>query len=172
MTAPTPARRLLLVPVLLSAVFAGGAIGRVQDLCGPFTDVSLPSVLRPRDVLPRDHRRHFPDNLLAGFWVTRGQAAVFVSKGVNQAIARSSRRAALGQWWTTQSNAAIGRTTLPGSISGPCVSDGADVWVSSYPDGNVFRVRASDGRFLETWSGARFSYGLLSAMGEDLRQRK
>ena len=33
--------------------------------------------------------------------MTRGQAAVFVSKDVNQAIARSSRRAALEQWWTT-----------------------------------------------------------------------
>jgi hypothetical protein len=98
--------------------------------------------------------------------VTRGQAAVFVAKGVNQAIARSSRRAALGQWWTTGSAAAVGRTPLPGHYTaGPCVSDGTDVWVSSYVDGKVFRVRASDGKFLETWTDASHSFGLLSAMG-------
>ncbi len=166
MKAPTPARRLFLVPLAVCAVFAGGAVARVQDICGPFTDVSAalcPYVLEMYYLgitAGTSPTTYSPDATL-----TRGQAAVFVSKGVNQAIARSSRRAALGQWWTTASDAALGRTVLPGIYTGPCVSDGTDVWVSSYPDGNVFRVRASDGRFLETWTGATASWALLSAMG-------
>ena len=33
-------RRLLIIPLCFFAAFAGGAVRRVQDQCGPFTDVS------------------------------------------------------------------------------------------------------------------------------------
>jgi hypothetical protein len=159
-------RKLLVAPALLAAALAGAATRIITDQCGPFTDVSpqlCPYVLEMYylGITAGTSATTYSPNAT----VTRGQAAVFVSKGVNQALARSSRRAALGQWWTTTDASATGRTALPGSSTGPCVSDGTDVWVSSYPDGNVSRVRASDGRLLGTWTGAPFSWALLSAMG-------
>jgi hypothetical protein len=159
-------KKILLAPILLLALLAGGAVRIVQNQCGPFTDVSpaiCPYVLEMYYLgitAGTSPTTYSPDNP-----VTRGQAAVFVSKGVNQAIARSSRVAGVGQWWGEGRPLAVGRTVLPGMYTSRCVSDGADVWVSSYPDGNVFRVRASDGKFLETWTGAPFSDALLSAMG-------
>ncbi len=165
MKAPTPARRLLIVPVLLCAVFAGGAVASVQDQCGPFTDVSpalCPYVLEMYYLgitAGTSATTYSPDNV-----VTRGQAAVFVAKGVNQAIARSSRRAALGQWWNTSGSAATSTTnvgTRPIGVS----CDGADVWSANHKAGTVFRVRASDGRLLETWTGATNAFAVLVAMG-------
>ena len=98
--------------------------------------------------------------------VTRGQAAVFVSKGVNQAIARSSRRAALGQWWTRVDDqiSHIGWTQVT-DYPGLPIADGADIWVPGQLPGEVSRVRASDGKLLETWSGAEEATAALSAMG-------
>jgi S-layer homology domain len=94
--------------------------------------------------------------------VTRGQSAVFVSKATNQTLARSSRRAALGQWWTVQSTATLGSTPLPDFL-GLSAADGEDIWVGQ---GNeVVRVRASDGRLLETWTNAYGAYGIQVAMG-------
>src|SRR5262245_37712059 len=96
-------RRLLVLPLAMAGALAGGvAMGFVQDLCGPFTDVSpafCPYVAEmyylgiTAGTSPTTYSPNNP--------VTRGQAAVFVSKGVNQALARSSRRAAFGQWWTS-----------------------------------------------------------------------
>jgi hypothetical protein len=85
-----------------AAALAGAATGIVQDQCGPFTDASpaiCPYVLEMYVLgitAGTSPTTYSPDAT-----VTRGQAAVLVSKGVNQAIARSSLRAALGQWWTT-----------------------------------------------------------------------
>jgi hypothetical protein len=42
---------------------------------------------------------------------------------------------------------------------------GADVWVASLTAGAVTRVHGSDGRVLETWTGASNSVGILSAIG-------
>src|SRR6266545_1933200 len=42
-------------------------------------------------------------------------------------------------------------------------SDGADLWVSR--GSLVSRVRASDGKLLETWTGADIAFGVLPAMG-------
>jgi len=166
MKAPTPARRLVLVPLALCAVFAGGAVARVQDVCGPFTDVSpslCPYVLEMYYLgitAGTSPTTYSPDATL-----TRGQAAVFVSKGVNQAIARSSRRAALGQWWTRIDDliSHIGWTEVV-PYPGVPVADGADIWVPGEL-GAVSRVRASDGKLLETWTGAEEAIVALSAMG-------
>jgi hypothetical protein len=74
-----------------------------------------------------------------------------------------SRRAALDQFWTTQNAAALGLTTVG---NGPELlkADGADIWVA-HQDGTIRRVRASDGKVLETWTGATNSRGVLVAMG-------
>jgi S-layer family protein len=90
-------RRLAFLSLALCALLAGGATRVVQDVCGPFADV--PPTLCPYVgemyylgiTAGTSPTTYSPDNP-----VTRGQAAVFESKGINQAIARSSRRAALG----------------------------------------------------------------------------
>ncbi len=155
----------------LGVILGGAMMGAVRDLCGPFTDVSpalCPYVLEMYYLgitAGTSPTTYSPDNV-----VTRGQAAVFVSKGVNQAIARSSRRAALGQWWTPthvrwvwQSGLALTALPEPPGPFGAMASDGTDVWVGGYD--SVFRVRASDGRVLQTWPVARAPYSILPAMG-------
>jgi hypothetical protein len=144
------------------AIAAGVATARVQDICGPFTDVSpalCPYVLEMYYLgitVGTSPTTYSPDNP-----VTRGQAAVFVSKGVNQTIARSTRRAALGQWWVPRR---LGLSILAGEAPGHPQSDGADVWVPREA-GGVERIRASDGSVLTSWSGADGGYAALVAMG-------
>lgn len=157
--------RTLTLTVLASlAIAAGVAAGRVQDVCGPFTDVSpalCPYVLELYYLgitAGTSPTTYSPDATM-----TRGQAAVFVSKGVNQAIARSSRRAALGQWWTTKTVDAMGITSIPGIQT--IRSDGTDLWISKPLLGSVTRVRASDGRVVDTWTGLYGATDVLPAMG-------
>lgn len=147
-------RRLLIVPLALAAVAAGAATHIIQDQCGPFTDVSpayCPYVLEAyyTGITAGTSATTFSPDIP----ITRGQAAVFATKGLNQALARGSRRAALGQWWTTQPQYTNGLgTTLVGVQPLGVASDGADIWVASQGDATVSRVRASDGKLLETWT--------------------
>ena len=163
-------KRVLIVPLLLGAVFAGGVAKVVQDQCGPFTDVTpafCPYVLELYylGITAGTSATTFsPDDPL-----TRGQGAVFIAKGLNQSLARSSRPAALGQWWTTTPQFALGLGVTPlGPSPFLCASDGTDVWaVSAVPEtsGTVARVRASDGRLVETWTDALGAQGIVGAMG-------
>jgi hypothetical protein len=97
--------------------------------------------------------------------VTREQMAAFVTRTLDQSLKRGSQRAALQQFWTTQGGNNLGLTDvgigprLPGS-------DGADVWVANTGGNSVSRVRASDGKLLETWTGATGAWAVLSAMGK------
>jgi hypothetical protein len=160
-------RPLLLVTVAICALLAGGATRVVQDQCGPFTDVTpafCPYILELYylGVTAGTSATTFsPDDPL-----TRGQGSVFVAKGLNQALARSSRRAALGQWWQPRYflwNEGLAVTPLPDVVLGPVLSDGADVWVGGST--SVFRVRASDAKLLDTWTIASPAGAMLSAMG-------
>src|SRR5690348_15698901 len=135
---PGPARAILMkrawiVPLALSALLAGGATRVVQDQCGPFTDVTpgfCPYVLELYylGITAGTSATTFsPDDPL-----TRGQGAVFIAKGLNQTLARSSRRAALGQWWTTTPrwDDRIGTIDVGLNPIG-IASDGADLWVAN-----------------------------------------
>ena len=75
-----------------------------------------------------------------------------------------SRRAILDQFWTPQDDTVLGSTTV-GSEPLLVRSDGADLWVANINSNSVSRVRASDGKLLETWTGAAGAYGVLVAMG-------
>ena len=44
--------------------------------------------------------------------------------------------------------------------------DGKDLWIPSRTTSTVFRVRASDSRLLETWTGAPFANDAVIAMGK------
>jgi hypothetical protein len=164
-------RRLVIVPLALLAVAVGAATRAVQDQCGPFTDVSplfCPYVLEAYytgitvGTSPTTFSPDVP--------ITRGQAAVFTTKALNQALARGSRRAALGQWWQTSVGPSpgvqLGWTDLGSSAQlGQAVSDGTDVWVVDQNGSFVDRVHGSDGRFLENWAISDLPNRLLVAMG-------
>ena len=164
-------KTLRMLPLALVALMAGGATRIVQDQCGPFTDVTpgfCPYVLELYylGITAGTSATTFsPDDPL-----TRGQGAVFIAKGLNQSLARSSPRAALGQWWTTTPHWDLDLgTTFLGLDSAPygVASDDADVWVAVRPD-SVARIRASDGKLLETWTGMHNALVPLVALGRVL----
>ena len=76
------------------------------------------------------------------------------------------RRAALRQFWTPQTAAAVGVTALASALRF-VESDGADLWVTSATD-TVSRVRGSDGKLLDTWTGVTGSFDVVIAMGRIL----
>jgi hypothetical protein len=97
--------------------------------------------------------------------VSREQMAAFITRTMDQSVKRASNRAALNQYWTTQTENNLALTTVefnPVLVQ----SDGADLWVANSSSGTVSRVRASDGKLLETWTGATNAIGVLSAMGK------
>src|SRR5262249_12072804 len=96
--------------------------------------------------------------------VSRLQMAAFLSRTVDSALKRGSRRAALDQYWTPKNSDVLGITTVG---TGPFLpaSDGGDVWVATSTGNSVSRVRASDGKLLETWTGATSPSAVLVAMG-------
>ena len=96
--------------------------------------------------------------------VPREQMAAFVTRTMDQSLRRGSRRASLNQWWTPNSHNDLAMTDVGPSSPNAVACDGADVWVSS-ADGTISRVRASDGRLLETWTGATQPYGVVAAKG-------
>jgi hypothetical protein len=99
--------------------------------------------------------------------VTREQMAAFLTRTLDASLARGSRRAALDQWWTQSphyDDASMGLTTV-GTNPQNVKSDGADIWVTNFTSGTVSRVRASDGKKLDDWTGATMAEGVLVAMG-------
>jgi hypothetical protein len=95
--------------------------------------------------------------------VTREQMAAFITRTQDSALKRGSNRAALDQWWT-QVTLPSSATTQVGSQPLLVRSDGNDLWVANF-GGTVSRVRASDGKLLETWTGATGAWGVLVARG-------
>jgi hypothetical protein len=94
--------------------------------------------------------------------VPREQMAAFITRTLDQSLKRGSRRAALNQFWTPTSDG-LGLTTVGGTPQ-LVESDGTDLWVASF-NNSVSRVRASDGKLLDTWTGADFAFGVLAAKG-------
>ena len=96
--------------------------------------------------------------------VTREQMAAFITRTLDQSLRRGSRRAALKQFWTTQGPFDAPLTSVGNGASG-VACDGTDLWVANYSSGTVSRVRASDGKLLETWTGADGAIRVLVARG-------
>jgi hypothetical protein len=168
--APTRSNRL--VPAFAASVLVVllGASSVLFGVCGPFTDVAAdafcPFVLEifylgittgttPTTYDPTSN-------------VNRLQMAAFLSRSVDGVLKRGGRRAALDQYWTTQNDTVLGLTTV-GFSPQLLKSDGADIWVANASGGGtVSRVRANDGKLLETWTGALEAVGVLVAMGRIL----
>ncbi len=135
--------------------------------CSPFTDVAL-------DGFCPFVREIFDTGITAGTTattfspadnVTRLQMAAFLSRAVDAVLLRGGRHAALDQFSTPAAGASLGVTTV-GLQPNLVRSDGADLWIANGSGGGtVSRVRGSDGRLLETWTGASSAYGVLAAMG-------
>jgi hypothetical protein len=160
------------VPTIVACALGAallGASSALLGLCGPFTDVAAdafcPFVLEiftlgittgtsPTTYDPTSN-------------VNRLQMAAFLSRSVDGVLKRGSRRAALDQFWTTQNSTVLGLTTV-GSSPVLLKSDGADIWVANVNGSSVSRVRASDGKLQETWTGATSAVGVLVAMGRIL----
>ena len=147
-------RFAVLAPFVAAAVFLGAAV-ELLGVCGPFTDVAA-------DVFCPLVLEIFYMGITTGTTATtydpnantsRLQMATFLSRTVDSVLKRGSRRAALNQNWTKRVASSVGITNVPGFGSLP-ESDGQDIWAPSYVNGTVARVRASDGRLLETWDGA------------------
>jgi hypothetical protein len=99
--------------------------------------------------------------------VPREQMAAFVTRALDQSLMRGSKHAALDQFWTNQGGNSLGLTTLPASTMPQLSqSDGADVWVADSGGNRVIRVRASDGKVLDSWTGANSAVAVLCAMGK------
>jgi hypothetical protein len=96
--------------------------------------------------------------------VLRQQMAAFVTRTMDQSLKRGSRRAALDQYWTPTPADGLALTTI-GTYPTQVKSDGADLWVANVSSETVSRVRASDGKLLETWTGAPGVYTVLAAKG-------
>src|SRR5499433_1681286 len=164
---PFPAGRrvLVLVPTLFTVLLSAGA-SALLGVCGPFTDVSDPNFC------PFVLEIFFlgittgttPTTYDPGGNVTRLQMAAFLSRSVDGVLKRGSRRAALNRFWTPQHETLLETTTVGDGPNGPA-SDGLDVWVPGF-SGTVSRVRSSDGRLLETWTGATLAVAALSAAGK------
>jgi DNA-binding beta-propeller fold protein YncE len=97
--------------------------------------------------------------------VPREQMAAFVGRTMDQSVKRAGKRASLDQFWTNQGAANLALTTV-GTQPNQVKSDGTDLWVSNSGSATISRVRASDGRLLETWTGATGAAGVLVAMGK------
>ena len=152
-----------------AALLAGGTgflAAGVLTPCGPFTDVEFvdpfcPFVLEifrlgistgttPTTYSPNEK-------------VTRLQMAAFLSRTVDTALRRGSPRAPANRYWGGQF-AALGVTTV-GTTPRLVTCDGTDMWVANFGNDTVTRIRASDGRFLETWTAAIDAWEPIAAMG-------
>src|SRR6476660_6769379 len=151
MNASRRLRPKLFVALLASTTLLAGGASSLLGVCGPFTDVTdatfCPFVLEI-----------FTLGITTGTTPTTYDPTSSVSR---------LQRAALDQFWTTQAATSLGSTTV-GTAPQFVKSDGADLWVANEVSGTVSRVRASDGKRLETWTGAAGASGVISAMGRIL----
>jgi len=90
--------------------------------------------------------------------------AAFITRTMDQSLKRGSERAVAKKWFTPQSAASMSLTNV-GNAPVSVKFDGTDLWVSNFGSASVMRIRPSDGKLLDTWTGASNSNGLLAAMG-------
>jgi hypothetical protein len=169
-------RALLIAAVLIVITAASSRLNADTGTCGgasitlPFTDVPGGSVFFcsiAEAFFSGLTNGTTPTTYDPSANVPREQMAAFVSRTMDQSVKRAGKRAALDQFWTTQTSNNLGLTTVG---NGPALIkfDGSDLWVANHTSGTVSRVRASDGRVLDAppgWTGATGAVGVVVAMG-------
>jgi hypothetical protein len=169
-----PVRIALLLVVIAGAALLSGRLRADTGTCGgasitlPFTDVLNTNVFFCS--IAEAYFSGLTNGTTSttynpGDSVPREQMAAFTTRTMDQSLKRGSRRAALNQYWTTQSEVNLGLTAV-GAFPQQVQSDGADLWVANNVSSGVSRVRASDGKLLDVWSGATAAVGVLCAMGK------
>jgi DNA-binding beta-propeller fold protein YncE len=95
--------------------------------------------------------------------VTREQMAAFTTRTLDQSLKRSSQRAITKKWWTPQG---VGNLTLIDVNQAPrhIEFDGTDLWLIQ--SATVRRIRPSDGKTLNTWTGIIGLTAIVTAMGK------
>jgi DNA-binding beta-propeller fold protein YncE len=96
--------------------------------------------------------------------VTREQMAAFITRTMDQSLKRGSKKAVTEKWWTPQNANSLTLTdvdTFPKQVK----YDGTDLWVVNGGGSSVMRIRPSDGKLLDTWTGAFNAEGIVCAMG-------
>jgi S-layer family protein len=96
--------------------------------------------------------------------VTREQMAAFITRTMDQSLKRGSQRAVTDKWWTPTSVNSLTLTDV-GDQPTHVKFDGTDLWVANSNSGSVMRIRASDGKLLDTLRGATAPVSILAAMG-------
>ena len=99
-----------------------------------------------------------------GNLVTREQMAAFITRTMDQSLKRGSKRAVTEKWWTPQDANSLTLTDV-GNSPQQVKFDGTDLWVANFNSANVMRIRPSDGKLLDTWTGATSAVGIVAAMG-------
>jgi hypothetical protein len=94
--------------------------------------------------------------------VTREQMAAFITRTMDQSLRRGSKRAALGQWWTTKVDANL---IVVGIAPQYVVSDGIDLWVSNTISNSIWRLRAVDASPLTIYTNVPSPEDLVVAGG-------
>lgn len=165
-------RASLVIAFVIAAAIASSHLRADTGSCGA-ASVSVPFI----DVAGNQFFCHIAEAYVCGLtngttantysphdMVPREQMAAFITRAQDSALRRGSRRAALNQWATPQSINPEAMTTVGQDPQG-LQSDGADIWVANFLSDTVSRVRASDGKLLETWTGAVDASAVLVAQG-------
>src|SRR6266404_1681267 len=174
MNKSTHKRALLLAAAMVMIIAGSTCLSADTGTCGgasitlPFTDVAAANVFFcsiAEAYFSGLTNGTTPTTYDPSTSVPREQMAAFVSRTMDQSVKRAGKRAALDQFWTTQTSNNLALTTVG---NGPALIkfDGSDLWVANAGDGTISRVKASDGRVLETWTGAAGALGVLVATGK------
>jgi YVTN family beta-propeller protein len=157
------------------AGLSGMPPSQAQQLCGgttypfPYTDVAAvgapfcPGIMEA--YVTGVSKGTTPTTFSPNATVTRVQMTTFLQRSLDQGLARTTRRAALNQWWTPQTTTAMQSIALAGAPLN-CAADGENVWVSTYNGDTVAEVQAHTGTVLGTWTGATLANGLVVAAGK------
>jgi hypothetical protein len=146
---------------------------RAQEMCGgatypfPYTDVSgvgaafCPGIMEA--YVTGVSKGTSPTTFSPDETVSRVQMTTFLQRSLDQSETRTSRRAAIKQWWTTQTTNAM-QTISVGGFPAYCALDSESVWASTA--GSVVQVKASTGAVLGTWTVAGAGADVLVAAGK------
>jgi hypothetical protein len=146
---------------------------RAQELCGgtnypfPYTDVSgvgaafCPGIMEA--YVTGVSKGTTPTTFSPNSTVTRVQMTTFLQRSLDQALKRTSRRAALNQWWTSQTTNAM-QTISIGNTPLFCAVDSENIWTVN--GSQLVQVEASTGTKVGTWTGATVTEGVLVAAGK------
>ena len=152
-------RHLLLAVGIGIASPTSIAPAQAQEMCGgttypfPYTDVAsvggafCPGIMEA--YVTGVSKGTTPTTFSPSETVTRVQMTTFLQRSLDQGLTRSSRRAGLNKWWTTQSFGAM-RSIGVGGFPTHCDVDGENIWTST--GGAVVQVQASTGSILGTWT--------------------